>query len=333
MFRFFTSRRLSARPCAAALALCVSSTLGGLLFLPLVPTAAQAQRVTVRRLPSSGDDARTIERLFVNGLPTIQSRWLANDGPVLGLELRTGSLADTLGLDVSGVTTDGPADKAGIASGARLQAINGRSLRISTDDARDPMTADAGYRRLQRVMREVEIGDTVTLQLLVDGEVQTRRVVTTDAASLRSANGMTTLRRAFSTRDEGASLGLSVASADNARDTLGVFITRVAGGGAADEAGVVEGDRIASINGVDVRVPPEDVDDPAAAAARVSRFERALREVEPGETVTLRVYRAGRYREVQATAQEPSASDRRVRLVWPERLEVERDRSVQVRRP
>jgi hypothetical protein len=71
-----------------------------------------------------------------------------------------------------------------------------------------------------------------------------------------------------------------------ARDTLGIFVSAVAPGGPAERAGVVEGDRVAAVNTVDLRVPREERDDPEAAAARRARFTRELARVRPGDRVS-----------------------------------------------
>jgi len=255
----------------------------------------------------------------------IMPRGMASLAPLtsraaLGVGLRTGSRADTLGLEIMEVTPDGPAAKAGLADGMRIEAINGVSLRLSSDDANDPLTADAGYRRLQRIMAEVEPGDTVALRVLEGTSRRTVSVATVSNAELARARAVTlssnarVLRETIANR---AALGIGVRSSGTARDTLGVFITAVTSQGPADSAGVIEGERIAAVNGVDVRVPPEDVGDERAGMARVNRFMRTIEALAPGDRVTLRVFGGGRYREVQVTAAKASdmgGGARRLRL-------------------
>ncbi len=221
---------------------------------------------------------------------------------VIGVGLATGSLGDTLGLSVTEVTIDSPAAKAGLEVGNRLTSINGVSLRISAVDANDPLTADAGYRRLQRELAKVKPGDAVTLQVAANGQSSTVTVTTTTASELNRSRATGSWNLSGGVRANRASLGIGIGSAGNARDTLGVFITSVSTDGPADKAGVIEGERIASINGVDVRVPREDVGVASAASARVSRLRRELDKVAPGDPVTLRVYANGRYRDVTVTA-------------------------------
>jgi hypothetical protein len=60
------------------------------------------------------------------------------------------------------------------------------------------------------------------------------------------------------------------------------------------------------VNGTDVRVPREDVDDAQAASARTDRFVREVQKVEPGKTLTFKVWGNGSYRDVTVTAKEAS---------------------------
>jgi hypothetical protein len=99
-----------------------------------------------------------------------------------------------------------------------------------------------------------------------------------------------------------AALGIEVRSTGNKRDTLGVFVESVTSKGPAETAGIVEGDRIASINGVDLRTSTADVDDEFVGAIGARRLSREVQKLAPGARVTLRVYSGGRFRDVQVTA-------------------------------
>src|SRR3954467_7221107 len=50
-----------------------------------------------------------------------------------------------------------------------------------------------------------------------------------------------------------AALGIELRATGTRRDTLGVFVEAVTPKGPAESAGIIEGDRIAAINGVDLR--------------------------------------------------------------------------------
>ena len=51
-----------------------------------------------------------------------------------------------------------------------------------------------------------------------------------------------------------AAIGVSTSSAATSRDTLGVLVSSVRSGSPAEKAGIAEGNRIASINGVSLKL-------------------------------------------------------------------------------
>jgi hypothetical protein len=99
-----------------------------------------------------------------------------------------------------------------------------------------------------------------------------------------------------------AILGIELRPTGTRRDTLGVFVESVTPKGPAENAGIVEGDRIAAINGVDLRVGAADVDDDYTNGLAAHRLMREVQKLAPGSRVTLRVYSGGRLRDVQITA-------------------------------
>jgi hypothetical protein len=99
-----------------------------------------------------------------------------------------------------------------------------------------------------------------------------------------------------------AALGLELRTTGTKRDTLGVFIEAVTPKGPAETAGIIEGDRIASINGVDLRTSAGDTDDSYANGLAAHRLGREVQKLAPGSRVNLRVYSLGRFRDVQVTA-------------------------------
>lgn len=119
-----------------------------------------------------------------------------------------------------------------------------------------------------------------------------------------SKDGVTNCRTNFrddSTLIKRAAIGVSVQTTGTKRDTLGVFIVRVTPDGPAEKTGIVEGDRIASINGVDLRVAAADVEDSYTAGLASHRLTREMQKLAPGTAVSLRVYSGGRIRDVSVT--------------------------------
>ena len=99
-----------------------------------------------------------------------------------------------------------------------------------------------------------------------------------------------------------AALGLELRSTGTRRDTLGVFVEAVTPKGPAETAGIIEGDRIAAINGVDLRTAAADVEDSYTNGLAAHRLTREVQKLTPGNRVTLRIYSGGRFRDVQVTA-------------------------------
>lgn len=256
------------------------------------PLAAQMRETRVFRVPPPGGEVMWTR---------------AADRAVLGVTLATGSVADTAGVIVEAVAPDGPAAKAGFKAGDRITRINGVSLTVAREDAEDLALTGLAQRRLQRVLAKAKPGDEVTVQLRSGAATRTVTVKTVSAADLDRVE-----ERRVMVRDEQGSgaataaprgmVGVSISAAGNLRDTLGLFVGSVVTGGPAERAGIIEGERIAAVNGVDVRIPREDVEDVQAVSARTDRFVREVQKAAPGQTVTLRVFGNGRYREVQVTA-------------------------------
>ena len=117
-----------------------------------------------------------------------------------------------------------------------------------------------------------------------------------------SAFGKAMFIRMDSAMAKRAALGIELRQTGTRRDTLGVFVEAVTAKGPAENAGIVEGDRIAAINGVDLRTAAGDVDDPYSNGLASHRLTREVQKLTPGSRVTLRVYSGGRFRDVQVVA-------------------------------
>ena len=107
--------------------------------------------------------------------------------------------------------------------------------------------------------------------------------------------------RMDSTMAKRAAIGLQLRATGTRRDTLGVFVEAVTPKGPAEAAGIIEGDRIAAINGVDLRTAAGDVEDSYTNGLAAHRLTREVQKLTPGTRVTLRVYSGGRFRDVQVT--------------------------------
>jgi predicted metalloprotease with PDZ domain len=235
-------------------------------------------------------DARRLRNLAVELMQEDRDR------PRLGLSTGSTGKRDTLGLLVTSVTRDGPADKAGIEEGDRIAQINSVNLRLAPGDAGEPDMEGVALRRMTRELAKHKAGDEVELRVHRDGQLRTMRVKTVAAEDLTGAFSVSRRREEL---DDRAVIGIGLGGTGSKRDTLGVFVTGVTSNGPAEQAGIVEGDRLQSINGVDLRVPAEDAGDWGASSARVRRLQRALGDVKAGDEVTIRVYSGGRTRDVR----------------------------------
>lgn len=104
---------------------------------------------------------------------------------VLGVSLgSTGSRRDTLGVLIMGLDDDGPAAKAGLEEGNRIQRIGTTDLRVSRDDAGDDMISGVKVQRLQRELEKLKPGDEVDLTVYGGGRTRTVKIKTVAASSL-----------------------------------------------------------------------------------------------------------------------------------------------------
>src|SRR4029079_1974 len=139
-------------------------------------------------------------------------------------------------------------------------------------------------------------GDEVDLRVYAGGATKPIKVKTVAPADLYET---------YSRRldEERATLGLNFAVTGSSRDTIGVFVMSVEDNGPAAKAGIEEGSRLASVNGVDLRGKnTRDEEDFYLRTTNVSRLEREIAKVKPGDDVDLRVYYNGQYKNVKVKA-------------------------------
>jgi len=240
-------------------------------------------------------------------------------GAAIGLTTSSGAtVRDTLGVLVNTVAAASPAEKAGIEEGNRIAAVNGVSLKLAAADVGDEQMAGIMSRRLCRELDKLRSGDEIDLRVYANGQTKAVKVKAVDSDSL--------YRSRISTRiGDRATLGIGLAVTGSSRDTLGVFVMSVDDSGPAAKAGIEEGNRIAAINGVDVRGRRGDEDEWSMRSVSLNRLQREIQRVRPGDEVDLRVYSSGQYKNVKvkagSTADFPNRK-RSMTIIGPDRIVV-----------
>jgi hypothetical protein len=277
--------------------------IGGLALVLVAPAGlegqSRAEREQERERERAERERRTeelLDRARRGGAFAYTLSLSDRERPRIGVTTESSGVRDTLGLLVSDVTEDGPADKAGLKEGDRIQSVNGVNLRLAPEDAGEDDMEGIATRRLIRTLGKAKIGDEVDLRVWSDGAVKNVRVKT---VSVEDLMGESRIWRTTVRGEDRASLGIGVGSSGSRRDTLGILIATIADEGPAAKAGLLEGDRIQSINGVDLRVPSEDAGDWAISSSRLRRLTRELEKVKVGDEVDLRVYSGGSVKSVR----------------------------------
>jgi S1-C subfamily serine protease len=217
---------------------------------------------------------------------------------VLGINTASTGERDTLGLLVTSVTPGSPAEKAGVEEGNRIASVNGVNLKLAKEDAGHGDMHGMTTRRLVREMQKVDAGQSVELSIWKSGRYQP---VTVQTVAREDLPGQEPLTR--ENARERAVVGMTLQTTGSIRDTLGPMVVRVASGGPAERAGIVEGDRIQSVNGTSLRVAREDAEEPMVGMAKVNRFSRELRDLDVGASVEVQVYSGGQTRTVRITTE------------------------------
>src|SRR5688572_11919667 len=104
--------------------------------------------------------------------------------------------------------------------------------------------------------------------------------------------------RSFGGDEDRPVIGVTTSSSGE-RDTLGLLVVSVTPGGPADKAGIEEGNRIAAVNGTNLRLAAVDAGERDMQGMTTRRLVRELGKVEPGAEVELRVWQNGSYRNVK----------------------------------
>lgn len=174
-----------------------------------------------------------------------------------------------------------------------------------------------------------------TLLIALPAQGQERR----ERVERRVAPRASAIRALGAARVPRAVLGVMTAPGTGLADTAGVLVRDVMEDSPAAAAGIKEGDRLAQIGGVSLRISRSDAEDPVLASIGARRLTRELDKREPGDEVELRVATGASTRSVRVRLVAPDSLRRtraamaplaRTRAVRAERLENRASLGIQV---
>jgi S1-C subfamily serine protease len=243
----------------------------------------------------------------------------------------TPEIAEALGLSeakgflVTDITSESPADKAGIRGGYKIDNINGREIALGGDIivAIDNNTVRKIDDILSYLEREKTVGDQVQLTVLRDGNIE--QTLPTILAARPGSNSM--LQQSSQQEQQqqqqkqgkpawlgisGTSLTPEIAETLNlTTDSRGVLVVEVVAGGPADKAGIRGGYIIDNINGREIALGGDII--VAIDNRTVTTLENILtylnNEKQAGETAQLNILRDGRSSQVSVTLEEIPQSE------------------------
>jgi 2-alkenal reductase len=209
---------------------------------------------------------------------------------------------DQRGVVVAEVVPDGPADQAGLLGSERQTTIEGREVNVGGDViiAIDDETIQSMDELISYLASSTEVGQTVTLTVLRDGEQMDLRVTLEarpstqeERASVEQEQEQQPARAWLGIR--GMTLFPAVAEAmDLKRNQEGVLVIDVEAGSPADEAGLKGGFEQGNVEGQSLTIGGDVII--AVNGDSITSMEDLLAQLklaEPGQTVTLTILRDG----------------------------------------
>jgi S1-C subfamily serine protease len=232
---------------------------------------------------------------------------------ITGLDI-TPEIAEAMGLQeargflVTDVTAEGPAAIAGVQGGDLLADINGREIELGGDVILE--IDNKTVRKIDDILtyleREKQVGDTVQLTVLRDGQLQ--EIPVTLAA--RPTPSQEQQPQQLSESPNQPSLGIlgiditpEIAEAMGLQEARGFLITDVIKEGPSDKAGIRGGYIITNINGTEIELGGDlilEIDNKTVRTINdILTYLNTQKRV--GDTVQLTVLRDGQLQEIPVT--------------------------------
>ena len=215
-------------------------------------------------------------------------------------------LKEARGFLVTDVTANSPADKSGIKGGYKISSINGRQIPLGGDVvlAIDNKTIRKVDDILTYLEREKKVGDAINLSIFRDGKQQ--EINLTLAA--RPSSDQQALQQEG--QEQRPSLGISginitpeIARAMNLTQVRqGLLVVDIIAKGPADKAGLRGGDKVANINGTEIRLGGDiiiKIDN--QTVSNMNELISYLKTKDVGDVVHLQVLRDGKVKNIALT--------------------------------
>src|SRR5829696_7152388 len=220
------------------------------------------------------------------------------------------NVTEARGFLVIDVNSNGPADKAGIRGGDKIDTIDGREVELGGDiilaiDGKPVRKIDDILSHLER---EKLVGDNITLTIIRDGIVQEKTTVLQarpDSETLISSSQHPSLGIT------GIDVTPDIAKKMNLTEARGFLVIDINSNGPADKAGVRGGYKVEIINGREVELGGDII--LAIDGKPVRKIDDVLshleREKSVGDKISLTVIRDGIVQEKNTTLEERPDSE------------------------
>ncbi len=250
--------------------------------------------------------------------------WLGISGTTLGFELAEamGFGADQRGVLISEVVVDSPSEQAGLRGADEQVQIEGFDVGVGGDVivGIDDVAVQKFNGLVTYLARSTEVGQTVTLTILRDGEEETVAVTLAARPAVEERFEPPAPRGALPGTGthpgtggwlgiQGLTLSPEIAEAmELPSGQAGILVAEVIQATPADEAGLLGGGQMVDVDGRQVPVGGDIIT--AIDGEPVTRFEElraVLLQSEPGQEVTLTIVRGDEELQVEVTLGERPA--------------------------
>jgi serine protease Do len=233
--------------------------------------------------------------------------WIGIAGTDITPEIAHASgLKEARGFLVTDVTANSPADKSGIKGGYKISSINGRQIPLGGDVilAVDNKTIRKIDDILTYLEREKKVGDAVDLTIFRDGKQQEINL-TLAARPVSEQQALQQLGQ-----EQRPSLGISgtnitpeIARAMNLTQVRqGLLVLDIIAKGPADKAGLRGGDKVANINGTEIRLGGDIIIKIDNQTVRnMNDLTSYLKTKDVGDVAHLQVLRDGKVKNIAIT--------------------------------